>query len=71
MLIVGGHNLVYEVKHYEEGSEFGINGGKISKLFIKDLTTDEELVGYDRGWDRQPNNAIAREAYTQLLRMYN
>ena len=26
------HGYTYWVKHYEEGSEFGINGGRISKL---------------------------------------
>lgn len=30
----------YQVKHYDEGSEYGINGGKVSKLWMnKDGTT--------------------------------
>ena len=32
----GGYTVAhYWVKHYEEPSEFGINGGRISKLMIK------------------------------------
>ena len=42
----------YWIKVFEEGSEFGIEGGKISKLMLK---RDGKVVcNYDRGWDIKP-----------------
>lgn len=34
----------YWVKHYEEGSEFGIDGGRISKLTIRRLNDHRDLA---------------------------
>ena len=34
-ILIGGKGYRYWVKHYEEGSQFGIDGGRISKLMIK------------------------------------
>ena len=46
-------NLFIQVKVYEEGSRFGINNGRVSKLFV---TRDGKTkISYDRGWDVQPN----------------
>ena len=61
----------YWVKAYEEGSDYGINGGKISKLSIK--IDGEWVVNYDRGWDIEPdgNNEAAQIAYCILLNEYN
>ena len=36
-------------KQFDEGSDFGINGGRISKLSIND--GKETIVNYDREWD--------------------
>ena len=61
----------YWVKAYEEGSDYGINGGRISKLTI---TIDgEKVVNYDRGWDIEPdeNNEAALIAYSICLQEYN
>ena len=45
----GGYTVAhYWVKHYEEPSEFGINGGRISKLMIK--INGVVTANYDRGW---------------------
>ena len=59
----------YWVKHYEEGSQFGINGGRISKLMIK---IDGKVVcNYDRGWDVEPEDEHTQIAYSILLNSYN
>ena len=61
----------YWVKAYDEGSEFGIDGGKISKLRI---TIDGyTVVNYDRGWDVEPdeNDEAALIAYSICLQEYN
>lgn len=61
----------YWVKTFEEGSEWGINGGKISKLLIK--IDGEWVANYDRGWDVKPadDDEAAQLAYCILLNEYN
>lgn len=61
----------YWVKAFEEGSEWGINGGKISKLSIK--IDGEWVANYDRGWDVKPANddEAVQLAYCILLNEYN
>jgi hypothetical protein len=46
----------FEAKVFNRGSVFGIDGGRISKLFIKRKrdTWDNCFVSYDRGWDIEP-----------------
>ena len=39
----------YWAKVYDEGSEYGIDGGRVSKLIIK--RDGETVCNYDRGWD--------------------
>ena len=61
----------YWVKAYDEGSEYGINGGRISKLRI---TIDgQTVVCYDRGWDIEPdeNDQAVMVAYSICLQEYN
>ena len=38
----------YWVKAYDEGSQYGIDGGKISKATLK--INGEVVYNYDRGW---------------------
>ena len=59
----------YWVKHFEEGSKFGIDGGRISKLMLK--LNGKIVVNYDRGWDIKPENEEAETAYMILLERYN
>jgi hypothetical protein len=57
------------IKHFEESSEFGIRGGRISKLT---LTKDGKVAAnYDRGWDIKPVDDEAKEAYKAILKKYN
>lgn len=42
---------------FEEPSKYGIEGGKVSKLCIKDGSGDW-LVNYDRGWDVEPTESV-------------
>lgn len=60
----------YWVKHYEEASEeYGINGGKISKLTLK--TDGKTICNYDREWDIEPTCKEAELALCILLNNYN
>lgn len=68
-LTIGGCEFVYEVKHFESDSKYGIDGGKISKLSIR--REGEEVVSYERGWDLRPKDSLAKQAFSQVLKKYN
>ncbi len=61
----------YWAKVYDEGSEFGIDGGRISKLRI--TINGETVVSYDRGWEIEPeeNDEATMIAYTICIKSYN
>lgn len=59
----------YWIKVYEEGSRFGINNGKISKLMLK--LDGEIIANYDRGWDIKPTCEEANLALCILLSEHN
>jgi len=62
----------YWVKHFEEGSRFGINEGRISKLTIRKYGESETLVNYDRDWDIEvPDHDDLKAVYALLLKKYN
>ena len=65
--IINGYE--YWVKHFDEGSEFGINGGRISKLAIRGQQS-RWLVNYDRSWDQHPTKEV-KPIYEKLIEMYN
>ena len=56
-------SVSYWVKHYEEPSEeYGISGGRISKLMLKQN---------DRGEDIKPQTPEAEKALAILIHEYN
>lgn len=59
----------YEAKVYDEGSRFGIDGGRISKLALK--MDGEWVATYDRGWDIKPTCIEAEMALAILMEEYN
>ena len=65
------HNSIihYWVKCYENGSKFGIDGGRISKLMLK--RKGEIIANYDRGWDIEPADKDAEIVLAILLLEYN
>ena len=65
-----GVKYKYWVKHYEEGSQFGIDGGKVSKLAIRKVGESRDLCNYDRGWDVEPADEV-KAVYAILLEKYN
>ena len=49
ILHIKNHTIHYWVKHYEEGSQYGIEDeGRISKLMLKE--NDRIIANYDRDW---------------------
>lgn len=58
----------YCIKHFNEGSIYGIDGGKISKLEIR---RDGKIhVNYDRGWDIEPQGAEVKAVFEKILRQH-
>ena len=55
----------YWMKQFDEGCEFGIDGGRISKLMLKRNGKIE--CNYDRGWDVTPSDPDAQLALEILL----
>lgn len=68
-LEINGEEVKYCLKHFEESSIYGIDEGRISKL---ELRMGYQIVAnYDRGWDVEPANEIAKTVLQQLLETYN
>lgn len=59
----------YWMKQYDEGSQFGIDGGRISKLMLK--RNGEIVCNYDRGWDVEPSDPDTQLALELLLHSEN
>ena len=66
---VCGNIFHYWMKQYDKGSEWGIDGGRISKLMLK---RDSEIVcNYDRGWDIESVDEATELALELLLHSEN
>ena len=66
---VNGDIFHYWVKQYEEPSQFGIEGGRVSKLMLK--RKGQIVCNYDRGWDIRPVDENTEVALRILLKDYN
>jgi len=56
-----------QVRYFEEPSEYGIDGGRISKLWIAG-PDGKARVEYDRGWSkRPPKSGTAKVLYESLV----
>jgi hypothetical protein len=59
----------FESKLFDEGSLYGINEGRISKLTIwkgKDFLWDGTVINYDRGWDIEPGEEC-QELFNEVV----
>lgn len=68
-LTLNGQAVKFWVKHFEQPSEFGIDAGRISKLFIE--INGILTCSYDRGWDVKPEDELAKEVLATLIAKYN
>ena len=60
----------YWVLAFEEGSIYGIDDGRISKLEIRD--SDNNFIAlYDRGWVVMPQDDAHIEVVSNLISKYN
>ena len=61
----GESEFHFWMKYYDEGSVWGIDQGRISKLMLK---RDRKITAnYDRGWDVDPVDEDTRTAVNSLL----
>lgn len=56
----------FSAKVFSEGSEFGIDNGRVSKLSIRE--GDKEIVLYDRGWEVWPKKPRHLEIYHRVMK---
>lgn len=64
-------NYEFEAKVYDKPSHLGIDGGCISKLYVKDMYNDTEVIGYDRGWYLEPHYPQEYAALNALLEIFD
>ena len=55
------NGISFHAKVYDEGSEFGIDGGNVSKLWIKGI------CNYDREWDERAATAKGKAMVSALV----
>lgn len=70
----GTHTI--QIKRYDEPSQYGINNGRISKLYIKDEKQKHEtgtgvvVANYDRGWDVKPTDPKVKKLVDQIVKAF-
>ena len=77
-LIKNGHTIT--LKHFEEGSEYGYEAGKISMFLIhkgesrglfKSEYTGEEVLLFDKGYTEQSSDPAQKELFDELVAVLN
>lgn len=57
----------FEAKIFPEPSDFGINGGHISKLYIENMVTKQLIISYDRGHNHGDSERYNRGMVKELI----
>lgn len=66
--LVGKHGPhTVQIKRYNKPSQYGINQGRISVLYIADKKQGTVLANYDRGWDVKPSTPEAKKLVDQIV----
>ena len=66
---IGGFD--FKVKHYAQPSAFGIDEGRISKLWMGSRISYRAIAAYDRGWDVLPRFLGEIEATQAVIDRFN
>ena len=69
--LANGRTFRYNLLAFDEPSDFGIDGGRISKLWVATAARLTMVVNYDRGWDVKPATNDHKAVYAALLKRYN
>lgn len=68
--VVDNGDYGFQAKVFDEGSIYGINEGRVSKLSIWEgewQGLSHCFVNYDRGWDIEPNTETHKEVYQAVI----
>ncbi len=65
-----GKTYKIEMVRFDEPSQYGVNNGRISKLYIAD-SAKKVLVNYDRGWDIRPKTEADKAVLKAILKKFN
>ena len=60
----------FSAKVYDTPSTFGINKGRISKLYVRDVSTNTEVIGYDWEWYCEPQYPQEKAVLEALLTIF-
>ena len=66
-----GEVLVFQVKHYDEPSQYGIDAGRISKFCVRRDGDSKDLIAYERGWFVKPRTEAHKAVLTDLKERFN
>ena len=72
-----GVEYKFNVKHYDEPSEYGIRGGRGSELWLAPKGGDfrQTILNYDRGWERgfspRGKGETVAAVYAALIAKFN
>ena len=66
---IGSETFTYDAKNFDLPSEYGIEGGRISKLGIR--KGREVVLNYDRGWVIEPETEGAQLALLAICQKLN
>ncbi len=58
----------FTAKVFDENSKFGIDEGRISKLTVRRVSDNEEIVNFDRGWDKYPREKALLSMLKKLIK---
>lgn len=58
------------IRFEEPSAEYGIDGGRISRLWITEVGTKKVVAEYDRKWIIEPNRAV-KKFYDEIIKEYN
>lgn len=63
----------FGAKVYDTPSKYGINEGRVSKLYVKDINSyiPTEVIGYDREWYLEPHCPQEMAALGAILTIFD
>jgi len=70
VVLPDGEAFRFEMKHFADPSQYGIDEGRISKLYVWTGVMTEGFC-YDRGWDVRPRTAAHKAVLAALVEKFN
>lgn len=74
---MAGAEFRWQAKVYDDESSFGVDNGRVSKLWVarlQELPDNgrywQEVAYYDRGWCTLPSTQEAKAAVAHILKMF-